>query len=223
LLKEIRLSIQPQLFNHHFIMSNINLFIDSIVNSIDNQFPELQTCVALPGYLETTDLTVIHANTPGVFVASVGSGGVTPVETGETDVALHMVAYLLVVDPDSIQREQTTQQLMTGLLSHIGVSSQRWGLANAHPATAVESEDVHGLTNNFQPHVKDWRLSTAILSRAADLYGASDPISNLALWAITWEQTLRTGANAFDDSGETVPNDPQVRNNSQVHVPLISG
>ena len=204
-------------------MSDINLFIDSIVNSIHNQFPELKTCVSLPGYLETTDLTVIHANTPGVFVASVGSGGVTPIETGETDITLHMVAYLLVVNADSIQREEMAQQLLTGLLGHIGVGAQRWGLANAHPAMAVESEDVHGLTNDFQPHVKDWRLSTAILARAADLYGATDPISNLALWAITWEQTLRTGTDTFDNSGGVVPNDPQVRDDSGVYGPLVSG
>ncbi len=197
-------------------MSDINIFVDSVVSSISNQFPELNTCVSWPGFLETTDLSVIHANTPGVFVAPVGSGAVTPIESGETDVTLHMVAYLLVVNTDSLQREDTAQRLLTGLLGYIGLGAQRWGLPNAHPATAVESEDVHGLTSDFQPHVKDWRLGTAILARAADLYGGpTNPISNLALWAITWEQTLRVGNNVFDNSGETVPDNPQVRENSE--------
>ena len=76
-------------------MPNINSFINSVVSSIDTQFTGvLNTCVALPGYLETTDLTLIHANTPGVFIASVGTGAIASVETGESDVTLQMVAYL---------------------------------------------------------------------------------------------------------------------------------
>lgn len=186
-------------------MSNTNDFINAVVTQLDTQFPTLNTCVALPGYLEGTDLTVVHANTPGVFVASVGSGDTVPVATGQIDITLQMVAYLLVVDSNAIAREQTTQTLLTGLLNYISLSGQRWGVATAHPATAVESADVHGLTKDFEPHVKDWRLGTAVLARAADLYGATDPISNLALWAITWEQPLRVGTDAFDTSGETVP------------------
>ncbi len=186
--------------------------MNSIVSKLAMQFPQLNTCVALPGYLETTDITLIHDQTPGVFVACVGSGEVTPVETGENDITLQMVGYLLVVNKDAIQREQVAQELLTGLLATISSQGQRWGVANAHPAVAVESADVHGLTKDFEPHVKDWRLGTAVLARAADLYGASDPISNLALWAITWEQKLRIGNNYFDDLGGSVPDKPQVKN-----------
>lgn len=191
-------------------MSNINTFITAVVDSLSNRFPELNTCAALSGYLETTDLTVIHANTPGLFVASVGTGEILAVETGESDVTLQMVAYLLVVDSDSLQREKTAQELMTGLLTCISAGGQRWGVAQAHPTRAIESADVHGLTKNFEPHVKDWRLGTAVLARAADLYGATDPVSNLALWAITWEQVLRIGDNDFDTGAETVPRAPQM-------------
>ncbi len=192
-------------------MSNINTFIAAIVNKLSTQFSELNTCVALPGYVESTDITVIHANTPGVFVASVGTGEIKPVETGQSDITLQLVAYLLIVDNNSIQREQTAQVLLTGLVDYISTNGQRWGVAEAHPSAAVESADVHGLTKNFEPHVKDWRLGTAVLARAADLYGATDPISNLALWAITWEQILRVGTDEFDNTGEQVPDDPQFR------------
>ncbi len=192
-------------------MSNINTFIIAIINKLSTQFPELNICVALPGYLESTDLTVIHANTPGVFVASVGTGEIMPVETGQSDITLQLVAYLLIVDNNSIQREQTAQVLLTGLVDYISTNGQRWGVAQAHPSAAVESADVHGLTKDFEPNINDWRLGTAVLARAADLYGQVDPISNLALWAITWEQILRVGTDEFDNAGEQVPNDPQVR------------
>ncbi len=204
-------------------MSNINTFITSVVSKIGEKFPELNTCVALPGYLETTDLSVIHDNTPGVFVASVGTGDITAVETGESDVTLQMVAYLLVVNSDSLEREKTAQELMTGLLAYISASGQRWGVAQAHPTSAIESADVHGLTKDFEPHVKDWRLGTAVLARAADLYGATDPISNLALWAITWEQVLRIGANDLDSSGEKVPHLPQIPDETgDTYTPLVT-
>ena len=69
---------------------------------------------------------------------------------------------------------------MTNLLNYISMSGQRWGVAQAHLTAAIESADMHGLTKDFEPHVKDWRLGTAVLTRAADLYGSTDPVSNLA-------------------------------------------
>ncbi len=98
---------------------------------------------------------------------------------------------------NAIERERVAQNLLTGLLTHMSSTAQRWDMKEAHPATAIESADVHGLTNNFTPHTKDWRLGTAVLARAADLYGGNDPISKLALWSITWEQKLRLGNNTF--------------------------
>jgi len=194
-------------------MSTIYSFIDSVVDNIKTTFSDrLNTCVSLPGYLETTDLTVIHENTPGVFIAPVGSGEIVRVETGETDITLQMVAYLLVVNNNSLQREQIAQDLVSDLLHYIAMSGQRWGVVNAHPTTAVESADVHGLSKDFEPNVRDWRLGAAVLARAADLYGSTDPVSNLALWAITWEQMLRVGANAYDTTGEITPDDPQMPN-----------
>ena len=205
-------------------MSNINTFINSVVARIGSHLPALKTCVALPGYLETTDLNEVHKKTPGVFVAAVGTGEIHPVETGESDVTLQMVAYLLVVNSDALQREQTAQELMTDLLVYISSSGQRWGVDDAHPTGAIESADVHGLTKDFQPHVKDWRMGTAVLARAADLYGSTEPISNLALWAITWEQILRIGINDFAPSGGTIPDSPQVKGyGEEIYIPVVGG
>ncbi len=197
-------------------MVSIRQFLEHIVEDLTANFPELKTCVVLPGYLETTELQEVHRNTPGVFIAPVGNGEITHVKTGESDITMQMVLYLLVVDQpgaddgirDAVMREQVAQDLLTKLLAHMSRTAQRWGLDGAHPAMAIESADVHGLTNNFTPHTKDWRLGTAVLARAADLYGGSDPISQLALWAITWEQKLRLGINELD--GESPPEDPKL-------------
>ncbi len=198
-------------------MATIKGFLESIVGNLKENFPELKTCVVLPGFLETTELQEVHKNTPGVFVAPVGNGEITHVETGESDITLQMVIYLLVVDQpgeedgisNATDRERIAQILLSKLLSHMSSTAQRWDFPEAHPATAIESADVHGLTNDFIPHTKDWRLGTAVLARAADLYGGQDPISNLALWAITWEQRLRLGENDFTADDAPVPHDPQ--------------
>jgi hypothetical protein len=211
-------------------MATIKDFLESIVGNLKENFPELKTCVVLPGFLETTELQEVHKNTPGVFVAPVGNGEITHVETGESDITLQLVLYLLVVDQpgeedgisNATEREQIAQILLSKLLSHMSSTAQRWGLPEAHPATAIESADVHGLTNDFIPHTKDWRLGTAVLARAADLYGGQDPISNLALWAITWEQRLRLGKNDFATTDVPVPSDPQVRQGDGDFRPLLS-
>ncbi len=200
-----------------YIMVSIQTLLDSIVVDLKKHFTELKTCVVLPGYIETTELVEVHKNTPGVFVAHVGNGEITHVETGQSDITLQLVMYLLVVDQpgeadgiaNAVERERVAQDLLSRLLTHMSASAQRWGMAEAFPATAIESADVHGLTNNFTPHTRDWRLGTAVLSRAADLYGGNDPISRLALWAITWEQKLRMGENRLADIGADQPPEPQ--------------
>jgi len=210
-------------------MASIKEYLDSIVTNLAENIPELNTCVVLPGFLETTELQEVHRNTPGVFIAPVGNGEITHVETGESDITLQMVLYLLVVDQpgeedgisNAMEREQMAQILLSKLLSHMSSTAQRWGMEEAHPITGIESADVHGLTNDFVPHTKDWRLGTAVLARAADLYGGQDPISHLALWAITWEQRLRLGENNFSSLDVQVPNDPQVPDGAGNFQPVI--
>ena len=210
-------------------MATIKQFLDSIVSNLQENFPELKTCVVLPGYLEARELQEVHRQTPGVFIAPVGNGEITHVDTGESDITLQMVLYLLVVDQpgeddgirNAIEREEVAQVLLSKLLSHMSSSAQRWGMEAAHPATAIESADVHGLTNDFVPHTKDWRLGTAVLARAADLYGGEDSISNLALWSITWEQRVRMGINDFATTGAQVPSDPHGPDDAGGFTPLL--
>ena len=182
---------------------DIDSLISAVVVSLRTRFPELIRCQSLAGYIETTSPADIHKDTPGVYVASLGTGDVVAVETGERDIVVRMVAYLISVSEKSQQREVQAQILITNLLDHI--SWQRWGLPNAHPAREVQSNDVYGLTENFEPHIKDWRLDVSVLARAADLYGGDDPVSYLTLWAITWEQMLRVGTNIYDNNDSTVP------------------
>ena len=195
-------------------MTTISDLVTAVVTNTKIDFPGLVACEALAGYIETTSIDTIHANTPGFYVTSVGSGEIIAVENEMRDVTVQMVAYLILVNSqDSLQREEDTEILISNLLAYIGWN--RWGLSNVHPASAVESTDVHGLTQNFQPHVKDWRLGVSVLARAADLYGGNNPISNLALWAITWEQRVRMGIDAFDIGGPNPPNN--------VYVPADNG
>jgi len=179
-------------------MANLNNFIDAVVEHISTHLKDdIAVCKPLSGLLETTELSAIHGRTPGVFVTIVGSSESTLLETEQVESTLLVVAYVLVVNPDSIERETITTDLISTLLTYI--PGQRWGLNNAYYASSVECADLHGLAKGFKPDVSSWRYGVSVLARAADLYGGSDPITNMAIWAVTWEQKLRLGRSVFEE------------------------
>ena len=185
-------------------MSDINTYLNQVVSKIKTQFTQLITCEVLPGYLETTTLPEVHSLTPAIFVTHVGMGELQSVHTGQQDINLQMVAYLLIHnDTNALQREQDMMLLQSQFLSYL--SNQRWGLANVHPTTSIQSADAHGLIKDYKSDTSSWRTSVSVLARAADLYGGSDPISQLSLWIVSWEQGLRIGENAFDDVNGVMP------------------
>ena len=175
-------------------MEYVSDYIEKIIASIKaigSEFEPRLESKSLAGLMDSTfDATSLRERKSSVvYVATVGSGEMIAVETGANDVTMQMVAYLMVVDPDSEQRSSTTQRLLIRLVNHI--SGQRWGLSYAHPAAAVESIDLHGLTKGFKPDTSSWRLGVSVLAHAADLYGGEQPDKRLGLWAISWEQKLR--------------------------------
>lgn len=180
-------------------MSELLDFIGSIAEHIGAEFSShIQVCKPLAGLIETTDIAAIHAKTPAIYVASVGSGKTSMIENGQKDINVYLLAYILVVNPDSVARERSALELVDGLLNF--VPCNRWNRPNAFPAADVESADLHGLSKGFKPDVTTWRTSVSALSRASDLYGGDDPVSHLALWAVSWEQTLRIGKLVQEES-----------------------
>jgi hypothetical protein len=180
-------------------MSEIAKFINQIAADISAQLnATINTCKPLAGLIETTDLAAIHANTPAIFIATVGTGELKLVETEQKDIKLYLIAYVVVVNPDSIEREAVTRDIVDTLLCY--VPFQRWQNPNAFPAADIESADLHGLSKGFKPDVTSWRTSVSALSRAADLYGGDDPVSHLALWAVSWEQVIRMGRMSEDNT-----------------------
>ncbi|NKB77837.1 MAG: hypothetical protein GKR96_12590 [Gammaproteobacteria bacterium] len=93
-------------------MTDFSEYIDTIVASIATVFShDLAACKSLAGLLETTDIAVIHQETPAVFVAMVGTGDMVLLETEEHDVIIKMVAYVLIVNADSQQREVSVRRV----------------------------------------------------------------------------------------------------------------
>lgn len=194
-------------------MSDLSQFLDTIAEDVKREFASLiKECKPLAGLLETTDLAALHANTPAIYIATVGTGELTPIETGERDIKIFIIAYVLVVNADSVEREHITQEIVNGLLVYVPL--RRWGVKRAFPALAVESADLHGLSKGFKPDVTTWRTSVSALSHASDLYGGTDPVSNLALWAVSWEQVLRLPAGRDADDFKP-PREVLARNNGQ--------
>jgi len=180
-------------------MTGIEKLIKSIVTNLKDKFIDLKTCEALAGFLETTTHQHIITTTPGIYIANVGSGGIKTVPSGEIDIKLYMVAYLMVYNKTNSQkREHTVQKLLNDLLIYIS-DSQYWSLNNTFAAKSVESMDFHGLSKGHQSSPSEWRTGFPVMAWASDLYGEGSPIDNLALWAITWEQRIRIGDNVYSE------------------------
>ncbi|MBU2707537.1 hypothetical protein KCM76_16200 [Zooshikella marina] len=189
------------------INNKIRLLLDTIIEAIDshNEISFIQSKI-LPGYIETTSVEDLHEKTPGFYLAHEGIGDTMSVPSGETDIVVRLVAYIIVVDKvDSLVREKTMCDLISQL--SILISSNRWGLPFVHPAVNVVSQDLHGLSNGYKSDTSSWRTSVSVLARASDLYGGEvNPVTGLSLRTITWEQSIRVG----DDLYKPDPHFPPV-------------
>lgn len=178
-------------------MEYLKNYIQSITSSMlqvgADIEPELKS-VPLAGLVETTmDSATLHQEgSATIYTATVGTGEMILVETGEYDVLFQMVAYLLVVETNSLLRVSRVHNLLTRMLTF--THGQRWGLNNTEPADLVECADLHGLSKGFKPDTSSWRRGVPVLAHAADLYGDDQPNNKLAIWAVTWEQKLRVEA-----------------------------
>ena len=137
-------------------MLQINTYLNQVVNKINTQFKtqynKLMACEVLPGYLETTSLSEVHSQTPAIFVTHVGMGELQVLPSGQQDIKLQMVAYLIIHnDENALQREQDMMVLQSQFFSYL--STQRWGLNNVHHATSIQSADAHGLIKDFKSSI----------------------------------------------------------------------
>lgn len=172
-------------------------FLQTVSDKLSTLGPGIRASRPLTCALGTEDPASIRGpdKTPAIYVHLAGTGELKLVASGEKDVVAQVVAYVLVVHQDAIECEQHALDIVLGLLD--GIPGERWGQPYAHPATNVESADMHGLVKGFKPDTSSWRVGVSVLARAADLYGGDDSSDHLAIWAVTWEQTLRIGTDAY--------------------------
>jgi len=135
--------------------------VEQISSRIKDVSPqELLVCKPLVNVLKTMDLGAIHQNTPALFITNVGTSETSVVESGECDVTLNVVAYLLSVNTDV----ETVQSILTRL-SFI-IPNQRWKIPNCFPAQNLETLDYHGLSKDDKPLMSNWRTGISVLSYA---------------------------------------------------------
>ena len=173
-------------------MNNIHDYLSQVVLQTqayfaDDNRTDLKKCEIHGG---NYDPDALEHDSPAVIFANAGVGELHHLPSGEQDIKLQMVAYLLVYDPQVLQREQTMMQLQVELLSFL--DWQRWGLCFTHPVSAIEALDAHGLMKDFKSDTSSWRTGVSVLARAADLYAESTQ-NQLSLWIVSWEQHLRLG------------------------------
>lgn len=202
-------------------MSDIHHFLKTVTDKIQEKFPVeraedglgFKVCALLPGYIETTHVEEIHGSTPALFLTNVGVGKVEDLNSGQVEINLQMMAYLVIVTDkeidiapcvdlslenrlktanlDPVKREEKMMLFLSELYPFI--NSNSWGLNFALPAKDVESADAYGLIKEFQPHTGSWRTGVSALARAKEVYNGHMNSGKMSLYMISWEQNIYLG------------------------------
>ncbi|ROS05665.1 hypothetical protein EDC56_1211 [Sinobacterium caligoides] len=177
-------------------MIEFKSYIATLIDRSAEEFPELSACHYLPGFVETTTIDEIHNKTPALYFSQESVDEIKKVSSGQKDVTVGMVAYLLHSgEAEPIAREAAMVELHAKLISFL--AGNRWGLDNVFPPKKITSVDVYGLMRGFATYA----ISPTVRARCADLYGAGEDSAHLSLMVVSWQQTLRTGVDAFEGSG----------------------
>jgi hypothetical protein len=158
--------------------------LSAIQADIEQQITGLETCELHGGPIDLAELERIEVIAPAIYISLLGNPNLDNPNTGERDVELGLAAYVVTMDSDEQPRFEAAINLVESLLIHI--PDNQWGQEGTFGAEQVTA-------GNFY-------------SGAIDGYG-------VALWSVTWKQTIRLGESVWDAEG-TFP--------TQLYLGLVS-
>ena len=144
-------------------------FRNKVCDEIKKQLPMLKACKGHGGRFDLGELKRISGRTPAVYVAITGTGRGQAVGTGETDLPLQMAAFIITSDRKGLSRTDASLNIAEYLIGVI--SGNSFDFQGAHPAGPVTGKNLYN--------------------------GSLDRVG-IALWGITWSQTLRLGKDVFE-------------------------
>lgn len=151
---------------------------DAVLNAIvAGVKPLCRNVEAIPGPLDDETLNRIISTAPAARVAPIGVVAAEAVGNGQTDFTFQFAMYLVTKPTHSLDVGDALA-LVGGILGALPRTT--WGRCDVHP---VEDDTIRAET-----------LSTAdLLSKG------------VALWAVTWRQTVRMGADMWAEPAMAFP------------------
>ena len=144
----------------------------AVADGIRAKMPALADVATHAGRFDLAELKRIATKTPCVRVAVLGAPEVESIGSGEREVRLRMAAYIVTTDRRGLARDDSALAIVCALCDL--VPDNTWSTRGAHPAQRVSADN----------------LFSGTLDRGA-----------VALWAVSWEQTVRIGEDMWIEDG----------------------
>ncbi len=147
--------------------------INDTINDASNPEATIRTAKTHPGRFNLEELKRMQASkAPNVLLAILNAPSIEPGDNEQAEIAVSLAAFIVTTDRPGLPKDIAALNLVESIGAI--VPNNRWGQTGR-------------------------RLSTPQNIRAENLYSGDLDKSGVAVWAITWTQSLYIGADAFDD------------------------
>lgn len=149
---------------------------EAIIMEIRGKLPELQAVSSHPGRFNLDELKRIVTQLPAVRLALMGIPRVDNLQTGENEAELRLAAFVITGDRRQSTKDSSVLAIVESLLTFI--PGQHWGIKGVMDARNVKADN---------------------------LFSGSVERQGVALWAITWDQSIRISKNIWE--GGVIPSE----------------
>ncbi len=158
----------------------------AIIDKINAELPELKAVSPHPGRFNLDELKRIATKLPAVRVALMGTPTVNILETGENEAVLRLAAFVVTGDRRQLPKDEAALAIVESLL--VFIPGQRWGVKGAMDAKGVKADN---------------------------LFSGKVERQGVAMWAVTWEQSIRIGQGVW--GGGVIPLEVYVSDDPENH------
>jgi hypothetical protein len=152
-------------------MSDINIFLNAVKDRLNTVLPALKSCDVHDGRFDVSELKRIATQAPAVFVAVLKVPKTTTNGQDQLEADLSLVVYIITKSAHKLDKGEAARNLAEFIMQQ--VKSERWDGQAQNRATQIAGDNLYS--------------------------GIVDKM-NIALWAVTWKQTIVLGDEYFNEN-----------------------
>ena len=150
----------------------ISRFLAALTEGLSAKLPDLRACEAHRGPVTSREIARFSKRAPAVLAACLGVTAAAETGDRRVDATLRLGAFVLTADRAGLPKDRAALAVVEGLLEY---------LPGFHPGAGIPAGEPEGL-------------------RAENLFSGPLDRTGVALWAVSWRQTLRLGGAERDPS-----------------------